>query len=448
MRSIGDHAWRAMHSAALLLSATATLTLAPGCVESKPKPRLTYADQGSFANGNANTTNPGNVKPDTSLLQTYLPRGLSSTSSAVSAALGPMGSIEYDGNLLPLISSAGEYMAVQGSRPAPTWKTILADPAGDAPPPLDIIVYRIEKVDGGPRQRVVEYRRLEGIGLIGRSADADGFFIESPQPDGSRRIGRVQWKTGEVNWLVQSGVNAFAVQSTSGRLAWCERVGGETPRFNLYVQGRNEVYVAGHDDGSWLFPVWCHNDDLLFAFHLMPSGTLDLVVFDTRSAEAMRHPIQTELLTEDGTIETVFQALAGIPEPAAPDGSPRLLFFHTGQGRIIEYDARFPAGRRARGFPVPSVAAAWHTGEGVIYSSLSNLYYQFLRDASAPVELPLRGASVPRRTSNPMHPFILIAVDEKAPFQLNLWAMDLVDEDAVRAAADQLDPNTVNKPRR
>jgi len=214
----------------------------------------------------------------------------------------------------------------------------------------------------------------------------------------------------------------------------------------LYVQGRNEVYFAGDADGSWLFPVWCHNEDVLFAFHLMPSGALDLVVFDTRSAEAMRRPLQTERLTDAGTIETAFQALAGIPEPVAPDGSPRLLFFHSGQGRLFEYDARFPEGRRVRGFPAPSVAAAWHNDEGVIYSSLTALSYQFLRDGSAPVEL-LKGASVPRKTSNPMHPFVLVAVDEKIPFQLNLWAMDLVDEATVRAAAAQINPATVNKSR-
>ena len=427
---------------AVVLCAAGALTLATGCVESKPAPKLTSSDAGR---SDASNTRVG--KPDTSSLQTYVPQGLSSSSSAVSAAIGPLGSIEYDGSLLPLISPAGEFFAVQGSRPAPSWKTILADPAGDAPSPFDIIIYRVEKVDGGPGQRIVECRHLDGVGLIGRHADADGFLVESPAPDGSRRIGHARWETGEITWLVQSGVNAFATQSASGRLAWCERVGGETPRFNLYVQGDNEVYLAGDGDGSWFFPVWCRNEDVLFAFHLMPTGALDLVVFDTRSAEAMRRPLQTERLTETGTIETAFQALAGIPDPAAPDGSPRMLFFHTGQGRIFEYDARFPEGRRVRGFPAPSIAAAWHNDEGVIYSSRSKLSYQFLRDGSAPVEL-LKGASVPRRTSNPMHPFVLVAVDEKNPFHLNLWAMDLVDEATVRAAAAQIDPNTVNTPRR
>lgn len=447
MRSIGDHALRAKPST-VLLCAAATLTLATGCVESKPRRGITYADPGSFANANARNSNGG--KPDLSSLTTYLPQGLSSSSSAVSAAIGPIGSIEYDRNLLPLISPAGEYLAVQGRHPGSveeTWQTILADPAGDAPSPFDIIIYRIEKVDGGPGQRVVEHRRLDGIGLIGRSADQDTFLVESPQPDGSRRIGRVQWKTGEVNWLVKTGINAFAAQSASGRLAWCERVDGDKPHFNLYVQGRNEVYIAGDDDGSWLFPVWCQNEQMLFAFHLLPTGALDLVLFDTQSAQAMRYPLQTERLTEAGTIGMVSQALAGIPDPAAPDGSPRMLFYHTEQGRIFEYDARFPEGRRVRGFPAPSVAAAWHNGEGVIYSSLSKLYYQFLREGSEPVEL-LTGARMPRKTSNPMHPFVLMAVDEIMPYQLNLFAMDLVDEDAVRAAAAQLDPSKVNNPRR
>lgn len=419
-------------------TAVTALTLAAalsGCVTEKPKPKpagITYSEP---------------RPPDTSALETYVPRGLSSSSSVVSAAIGPIGSIEYDGYLIPLISPAGEYVAVQAGDPAPTWKEILADPAADPTLSLDVIIYRIEKVDGGPRQRIVEQRRLDGVGIIGRSADETGFLIESPQPDGSRRIGWVHWRTGEVDWLLRTGVNAFATRSPSGRLAWCERVGGGSARFELLVQGNNEVYRAGDGEGSWLLPVWCANESVLFAFNLMPTGELDLVVFDTRSAASMRQPLQRERLTNSGKLDTAFQALAGIPSPAAPDGSPRLLFFHTGQERVFEYDARSPEGRRVRGLPSPSLAAAWHTGDGIVYAGRRAIYYQFLRERSAPVEL-LKGFSVPRMTSNPMHPFVLVAVDQNVPFQLNLWAMGIVDEETVRAAAEQVDARSLNNSRR
>ncbi|GEM_PF-2833289 len=426
---------------AMLMLAVAGVALLTSCVtEKSTRLQPTLID-----------SSPQNrSRPDTSTLETYVPTGLSTSTSAVSAAIGPLGSIEYDGNLVPLFSTGGEYFAVQGGHPAPSWDTILAQESMQPLPSLDVIVYRIEKVNGGPRQKLVEHRSLTGVGLIGRYADETGFIVESPQPDGSRRIGWVQWSTGEVTWLLRSGINAFATRSPSGRLAWCERVGGgASPRFDLYVQGRNEVYLAGDGQGSWLMPVWSNDNETLFAFNLMPTGELDLVVFDARSAASMRAPLQRERLTDQGSVSTVFQALAGIQSPAAPDGSPRILFYLTGKDRIIEYDARESAGRRARGLPAPSIAAAWHTGDGIVYSGRSALYYQFLRDGSAPVEL-LKGPGVPRTTSNPMHPFVLVAMDQNANFQLNLWAMDLVDEDTVRTATERMDPATaaVKSPRR
>ena len=388
----------------------------------------------------------GDAPVSTSVLETYVPSGLSSSTSAVSAAIGPLGSIEYDGQLLPLVSPGGEYFAVQES-PAPTMAMLLAAPSAEAPPPRHITIYRIRPMEGGPRQEVVVHHRLDEVGMLGRGADEQGFLVESPQVDGSRRIGWVQWSSGQLTWLLRSGINAFAARSVNGRLAWCERLDGSPARFDLFVQGRNEVYRAEAEGGSWLFPVWARDDATLFAFHLKPGGELDLAVFDTRSAASMRRPIQRERLTNRGSIEMAYQALAGIQSPAAPDGSPRLLFYHAGQDRIFEYDARPMEGRRVRGLPSPSIAAAWHTGEGIVYSSWSALHYQFLRDGSEPVEL-LKGASAPRLTSNPMHPFVIVAVDRNAMFRLNLWAMDLVDEATVRAATEQLDPAIAERRRR
>lgn len=403
-----------------------------GCVTEKAdKPRLTYSD----------VVRP-ETPPDTSVLNTYVPNGLSTSNSAVTAWIASLGTIEYDRHLLPLVSPGGQYMAVQAPAPAladdEVWDCILADATVTAPK-LDIIIYRIEQTHGDkPGQRLVEHRRLEGAGVLGRGADESAFLIESPQGAEARRIGFVQWETGETTWLLNSGVNAFAARAPSGRLAWCQRVGeGDESHFELFVQGENEVYRAGDGTGDLMFPIWCGNENVLFAFHLGADKALDLVVFDTRSAEAMRQPLQRERLTDAGTVFMAFQALAGIQSPAAPDGSPRILFFHSGQQRIFEYDARWPEGQRVRGLPSPSIAAAWHTGDGIIYSSLSRVYYQFLRDRSAPVEL-FKGSGVPCATSNPAHPFVLIAMDTKVLFQLNLWAMGLAGEEAVRAAAAQL----------
>ncbi len=420
-RRLRPHAAGAALAAALLVS---------GCVTEQTAPRRpTLTDQ-------SRRTEAPDPK---ATLETYVPAGLASSTTAVSASIGPLGTIDYDGLQPPLVSPAGTFLAVQNGTPAPTWDAILASPAAANEAIPHITIYRIATVGDGPRQQVIEHRRLDEAGLLGRYADEQGFFVESPQMDGSRRIGWVEWSTGELTWLLRTGVNAFAARSPGGRLAWCERVGGEKPRFDLFVQGPNEVFRADDEGGSWLLPVWAFDDATLFAFHLAPTGELDLAVFDTRSAAAMRRPLQRERLTNKGSLEMAYQALAGIQSPAAPDGSPRMLFYHSGQDRIFEYDARWPAGRRIRGLPAPSIAAAWHHAEGIVYSSRSAMHYQYLRDGAAPVEL-LKGAGVPRITRSPMHPVVLIAADRAAMFRLNLWAMDFVDETTVRRATEQLDP--------
>lgn len=418
-----------------IAAALAAALLASGCVTEQPAPRRPILTDQSLR---------GAAPDPKATLETYVPAGLASSTSTVRATIGPLGTIEYDSLQPPLVSPAGGYLAVQNGSPAPTWAAILASPAAANEPVPRITIYRIRTVDGGPRQQVVEHRRLDEAGLLGRYADEQGFIVESPQVDGSRRIGWVEWTTGELTWLLRSGANAFAARSPAGRLAWCERVGGERPRFDLFVQGPNEVFRADDEGGSWLMPVWALDDVTLFAFHLAPGGELDLAVFDTRSAAAMRRPLQRERLTNRGSVEMAYQALAGIQSPAAPDASPRMLFYHSGQDRVFEYDARSPDGRRVRGLPAPSIAAAWHTADGVVYSSRSAMHYQYLRDGADAVEL-LSGAGVPRITRSPMHPVVLVAADRGAMFRLNLWAMDFVDEATVRRATEQLDPSMAGR---
>src|SRR5690606_28612053 len=238
----------------------------------------------------------------------------------------------YDGQMLPLVRPGGGYIAVQevGS---PTWDTLLATPDALVPPRSVIVVYRVEQDPKTARLSMTPSHRLIDLGILGRNADEHGFLVESPRPDGSRWIGKVQWNTGDVEWLVDGPeVNAFAALGPGGRLAWSQRsTGSET--FDLVVEGEDGLLRLPSTGGDWLLPVWANDGRTIFAFEVAPTGALDLVALDCRSQEHLARAQSRRPLVLHGTAAMAYQALAAIQDPADPHGAARMLFFHPGYGR-------------------------------------------------------------------------------------------------------------------
>lgn len=117
-----------------------------------------------------------------------------------------LGTFQYDGATLPLVSPDGRYVALQVGQPPP-WGAILATEPVQALA-TGIEIYDLAQTppaliassgaDGTPQ---ANSDLLPGM-LLGRSVTSEGFLIEWPRPDGSRWIGLAGWSQPAVRWLV------------------------------------------------------------------------------------------------------------------------------------------------------------------------------------------------------------------------------------------------------
>lgn len=139
-------------------------------------------------------------------------------SGRVLFAMQALGEVPYDGQTLPLISTGadgGRWVASQVGPPA-SWGAVLAEPGRTAGlsrvSVFDLAARPVAPPAWASSMAAGTLPALSPGYLLGRGADAQGFLIELPRPDGSRWLGRVAWETGAVSWLVQDAwCNAHAV---------------------------------------------------------------------------------------------------------------------------------------------------------------------------------------------------------------------------------------------
>ena len=108
--------------------------------------------------------------------------------------------IPYDQFLLPIVSPDSRYVATSTGL-SPGAPTRLAEPGAPSPLGTGIEVWRLDQASNDCS---IAYRLPPPL-LLGRSADQEGFIVESPLPDGARDIGKVDWESGEIEWLVKDG---------------------------------------------------------------------------------------------------------------------------------------------------------------------------------------------------------------------------------------------------
>jgi hypothetical protein len=254
-------------------------------------------------------------------------------SAAVSVSIVPLGTVVYDGQTLPLASPDGRYLAVQTGE-APTWPMILGEQGQEPATRTTINVFDAS----GSSLSLIHSPQSEGHGLmLGRNADAQGFLVESPQRDGARWIGRVEWSTGKVSWLVRdAAVNAHAVLLPGGGLAWTRRAVTDSA-FELVVRSPGgEESVRSPGDGSYWFPLIAGKSGFLYVPRTHRGGTdLDVirlvngrpdVLFATRNLAATDDPLLAHQMSV-----TLAGPVAGREEGALVCLSPR-------HGRIGVFD--------------------------------------------------------------------------------------------------------------
>ncbi len=251
------------------------------------------------------------------------------------AQLQDMGEVPYDQSTLPLVSPDGHYIATSVGV-APEMATLLAEPGSPSPLATGIEIWKIDHQTGALSATCTLPPPL----LLGRSADTEGFLVESPTPQGPRKIGKVSWTTGELDWLVDDeNVNAFATIGPRGQLAYSTRPVGQEG-FSLVVRnsGGTELEV-GTLEGNWYFPTWSTRNDRLYAFWISPEHDLRLVSMLTISQEAMAASMKDLDLGGNATARVAYRAVAVQPVVQGLGSTPteELLFWHPGEEQLVAW---------------------------------------------------------------------------------------------------------------
>ncbi len=375
--------------------------------------------------------------------------------SAVRAAIKPIGSVPFDGQVLPLISPDGRFLATQVGE-APTWPTLLATPGASAPIRTRLEVYDLT---GQAPKRLSLAGRVPPGTMLGRNATTTEFLIEAPQPDGSRWIGAVEFVTGKLRWLFQGdAVNAHAIAlNASGpirAIAFTQRriAPDAKPVLLLFNEGQvREIGVAEDSDLAELFPMLpATGAGPLFSFELSSHG-LEIVARAADQATSVGAVLSRRMLVQSSEVEPLaaYQAATPvqpwpIPPNARDSAPPGLLIFHPGLGRMAMVHG---ASGQVLPLAAKSISATWapdEAGWAVLLATDEGLVHQRLVESREGLGWETRPAArmlvdpfVPRATSDPQRPFILLGpANAKDGPRLNIILLQVVpDEESAPAPA-------------
>lgn len=364
--------------------------------------------------------------------------------SRVVLATRALGDIPFDGQVLPVFSPDGRFLATQTGE-APEWASLLAEPGQAVSMRTGVEAYDLSTT---PPRRIRWVEDLPPGCLLGRSADDAGFLIERIMPDGNRRIGKVNWASGGVTWLT-----TVDVVSSSATLT------GAGPRSAFVSTQRSSLSEhrgllvrsgAGSDQRaepgvSYQMPTATSDPNILLAMTQSTAGS-DLVAIrlesasdaSVRSIVLARRPVSS---SSDPLV--AYQAMSPLQSPmplspeAGDDQPPGVLFFHPSAGRMAVFEIASGAVTLLEN---QSIAGAWHVrrasgGEpvwSVFLTTPDGLKHQTLVRRGRVLEaLPASSVSdevwVPRATTDAVRPFILVGPSARDPRSLTLVEMRPVE---------------------
>ncbi len=332
-----------------------------------------------------------------------------STVSGATLAIWPLGTVDYDMAVLPIVSPDGRYMAVE-SGVAPTWPMLLAAPEADPSAATSIKIWKLDPVN----RSMDHHRTLDQPLLLGRGSTEDGFLVESIRSDGSRWIGMADWNSGKIDWIVRNEhINTQAAIGPNGQLAYVRRLrGGE--HFELVIRTGASQWVQSEPATDLLMPLWSGQRDGLFTIKLR-NGLLDLVYSEASSAAAARQSRRSLPLATKATIRTAYQMLIGQPadRSMAANRREQLLFFHPARHRMAVW-APFAGPEFApMMLAKESIGAArGPTPETLLIATKTQLLRESTEDINAEASL-VSGLQIPRATSSKTTPYILLSPDER-----------------------------------
>ncbi len=367
------------------------------------------------------------------------------TSARVRVVVTPIGLVRYDGLVLPLLSPDGRYLVVESGE-SPTWPTLLA--SHGARPPLRTRLEVYEFTDKG----LVRVRHLTPMpsGLVlGRSANDAGFLVESPRADGSRWIGEVSWRTGDVRWLVQDdAVNAHAVYTPGGHLVYTSQAAGGAVSV-LVLRDRDGFVSRAEEEGvSYAFPTCTDEGGVVYVFADERGELVLRALRITESGVKQGAYVLGEIeaqhrVASNPTRTIVYQSLAGIgygmPSRSASQPARPLpfVFVHPVRRRLVAFDRRdgsiseFPE----RSHAVARSSLGGDDDGGYFVTLPDGLFYMTLAEIDARRGNLLRAARIlddayiPRASTNPDRPLIVFGPTQGDRFELGILAVTVPRND-------------------
>lgn len=322
------------------------LLAAHGCVTVTPN---NNTGRGSPVRSAINGANPSGPSSSDPAAPVELPKGpvatpaktLGGTTVRLRLMIRPLGSIPYDGQVLPLVSPDGRFIATQSGL-APAWETLLAAPNSQSPQGVRPIVYDLAN------QPLAEVAPAESppVGVIlGRSADTTGFLVEWPRPDGSRWVGKMNWVGQQISWLTRDrDVHAHATLTRDGAVLWSHRAFGE-PRFELLLKGKSgQTAVFSDPNLSLMFPTIGDDPNLVFVFAMTEKGGMEWLAIRIATAgqAAFGSIVTRRLVSNQADAALAFQMVAASQTPPVAPATPPvgLTFYNPSLGRMVEWDTR------------------------------------------------------------------------------------------------------------
>jgi hypothetical protein len=280
---------------------------------------------------------------------------------------------------LPLTSPSGRYIAAQHGA-TPDWTVLLAQPPKPGamalvPGTLRIDAFTTRPVapsaPDAPGLRPIHWSTpLPSRLLLGRSCDEQGFLIESPRNDGSRWIGKVDWDSGLIDWLVRPDASqalqiaAFASLGSSGELAYSRCLAPGMP-FDLVVRSvandpSTEIVLSSASKGtegvgvSYLFPTFSADRRHVYVFVVPPVPiapgpglTMLAVELPVGPTPSLNVSARIELNVEP-TPAAAYQTVSSLQTPwpcasadeAGPALSAGIALFSIESGSMIWIDSR------------------------------------------------------------------------------------------------------------
>lgn len=340
-------------------------------------------------------------------------RSAAATQSAFTGAIWHLGELSAVSSIVPLLSPNGTHIAVcQGTEPS------LAARLGLSNQPIaastGVAIWNILPGRGGLKLQI----KLPGPLLLTDSADETGFLIERPNDDGSRWIGKVDWITGDIKWLVTGAkVATFPAIGIDGRLAWSERAIDGVDfdlviRFPQHGEASSHETVIPHGDGDWLLPSWSRRSNRLSAYRVTSVG-LELFSFNADSPDMLEQELRRIVVLAGGRrIDALLAAsgrshVVGLPKPPLEEVfyyDPRVQRMMLWMPMGLHWDQPMPLADL-------SVAAVHDDQGGFLLTLPDGLYWQDRNDHNKLMRIDLT-AWVVRPTNNPMRPFLLMRVGD------------------------------------